>query len=82
MMVEHGEKAGFIVPECISLRPHYIRTLGMWSDDLEANKDKAIEITDEENYHRYMRYLRGAQHYFIDDSIDVNLVTYIKPAAA
>ena len=82
MMVEHGEKAGFIVPECISLRPHYIRTLGIWSDALEANKDKAIEITDEENYHRYMRYLRGAQHYFIDESIDVNLVTYLKPAAA
>ena len=82
MMVEHGEKAGFVVPECISLRPHYIRTLGIWSDALEANKDKAIEITDEENYYRYMRYLRGCQHYFIDDSIDVNLVTYLKPAAA
>ena len=82
MMVEHGEKAGFVVPECISLRPHYIRTLGIWSDALEANKDKAIEITDEENYHRYMRYLRGCQHYFIDESIDVNLVTYLKPAAA
>jgi cyclopropane-fatty-acyl-phospholipid synthase len=27
MMVEHGEKAGFVVPECLSLRPHYIRTL-------------------------------------------------------
>ena len=29
-----------------------------------------------------MRYLRGCQHYFIDDSIDVNLVTYLKPAVA
>ena len=82
MMVEHGEKAGFVVPECISLRPHYIKTLGIWADALEANKDKAIEVTDEENYNRYMRYLRGCQHYFIDDSIDVNLVTYLKPAAA
>ena len=27
MMVEHGEKAGFVVPECLSLRPHYVRTL-------------------------------------------------------
>ena len=82
MMIEHGEKAGFIVPECLSLRTHYIKTLGIWADALAANKEKAIEVTDEENYHRYMRYLRGAQYYFIDETIDVNLVTYLKPGAA
>lgn len=30
MMVEHGEKAGFTVPEPLSLRPHYIKTLRIW----------------------------------------------------
>jgi cyclopropane-fatty-acyl-phospholipid synthase len=29
-----------------------------------------------------MRYLKGCQFYFIDDSIDVSLVTYLKPGAA
>jgi cyclopropane-fatty-acyl-phospholipid synthase len=29
-----------------------------------------------------MRYLLGAQYYFIDESIDVSLVTYLKPGAA
>ena len=82
MMVEHGETAGFVVPECLSLRTHYIKTLGIWADALEANKEKAIEVTDEKNYHRYLRYLRGCQYYFIDESIDVNLVTYLKPGAA
>jgi len=82
MMVDHGEKAGFIVPECLSLRTHYIKTLGIWADALEANKQKAIQVTDDANYRRYMRYLRGAQYYFIDESIDVNLVTYLKPGAA
>ncbi|MBV8347166.1 MAG: class I SAM-dependent methyltransferase [Mycolicibacterium sp.] len=82
MMIEHGEKAGFIVPECLSLRTHYIKTLGIWADALAANEQKAIEVTDEENYRRYMRYLRGAQYYFIDETIDVNLVTYLKPGAA
>ena len=51
-------------------------------DRLEANKDAAIAATDEENYHRYMRYLKGCQYYFIDESIDVSLVTYLKPGAA
>ena len=82
MMVEHGEKAGFIVPECISLRPHYIKTLKIWGDALEANKEKAIEIQSEEVYNRYMKYLRGCQEKFEDEYIDVNLVTYLKPGAA
>jgi cyclopropane-fatty-acyl-phospholipid synthase len=79
MMVEHGEKAGFVVPDVISLRTHYIKTLGIWADRLEQNKDAAIAATDEENYHRYMRYLKGCQYHFIDEGIDSRLVTYAKP---
>jgi hydroxy mycolic acid synthase MmaA4 len=82
MMVEHGETAGFVVPEARSLRTHYIKTLGLWADALERNKDAAIAATDEVNYHRYMRYLKGCQYYFIDECIDVSLVTYLKPGAA
>ena len=82
MMVEHGEKAGFVVPETLSLRNHYIKTLGIWASRLEAHKDEAIAATDEENYNRYMKYLTGCQYYFIDETIDVSLVTYLKPGAA
>lgn len=80
MMVEHGEKAGFTVPETLSLRNHYIKTLGIWAAALEYHKDEAIAATDEENYHRYMKYFTGCQYYFLDESIDVSLVTYVKPA--
>jgi cyclopropane-fatty-acyl-phospholipid synthase len=82
MMIEHGEKAGFQVPEALSLRNHYIKTLGIWADRLERNKEAAIAATDEENYNRYMRYLKGCQYYFIDEGIDVSLVTYLKPGVA
>jgi cyclopropane-fatty-acyl-phospholipid synthase len=82
MMVEHGEKAGFVVPEPISLRDSYIKTLHLWGDALEANHDKAVEIQSEEVYQRYMKYLRGCEHYFADELIDVSLVTYLKPGAA
>jgi cyclopropane-fatty-acyl-phospholipid synthase len=82
MMVDHGRKAGFAVPEPTSLRNHYIKTLGMWADALERNRQAAIAVTDEANYDRYLRYLQGCQHYFIDETIDVSLVTYLKPAAA
>ena len=70
MMVEHGEKAGFIVPEPLSLRPHYIKTLRIWGDTLESNRDKAIEVTSEEVYDRYMKYLRGCEHYFDYEILD------------
>ena len=82
MMVEHGEKAGFVVPEVLSLQTHYVRTLRTWADSLEAKKDEAIAMTSEEVYDRYMKYLRGCQHYFTDEAIDCNLVTYLKPGAA
>ncbi|MGH3971414.1 MAG: class I SAM-dependent methyltransferase, partial [Mycobacterium sp.] len=82
MMVEHGEKAGFIVPEPLSLRDHYVRTLRIWGDALEANHDQAVEFTSEEVYQRYMKYLRGCEHYFDYEILDVSLVTYLKPAAA
>jgi cyclopropane-fatty-acyl-phospholipid synthase len=80
MMIAHGERAGFDVPECISLRPHYIRTLSIWADALEARHSEAVEITSEEVYQRYMKYLTGCRDYFIDEMLDVNLVTYRKTA--
>jgi cyclopropane-fatty-acyl-phospholipid synthase len=82
MMVERGQKAGFAVPEPLSLRNHYIKTLGIWAARLEQNKDAAIAASGEENYDRYMRYLTGCQYYFLDECLDVSLVTYLKHGAA
>ena len=81
MMVEHGERAGFVVPEAISLRPHYIRTLKTWGDALEANHEKAVEIQSEEVYQRFMKYLRGCERYFTEGLLDVTLASYHKRAA-
>jgi cyclopropane-fatty-acyl-phospholipid synthase len=81
MMVAHGEKAGFVVPEPLSLRNHYIKTLGIWAARLENHRDEAIAAAGVENYDRYMKYLTGCQYYFVDEAIDVSLVTYLKPGA-
>jgi cyclopropane-fatty-acyl-phospholipid synthase len=79
MMVEEGVKVGFEVPEVLSLRNHYIKTLGVWAANLEHNREQAIAVTDEETYERYMKYLTGCQYYFVNETIDVNLVSYVKP---
>jgi cyclopropane-fatty-acyl-phospholipid synthase len=81
MMRTHGETAGFVLDDVVSLRPHYVRTLTLWADALEANKAKAIEIQSEEVYDNYMKYLRGCAEKFAGEYIDVLLVTYLKQAA-
>jgi cyclopropane fatty-acyl-phospholipid synthase-like methyltransferase len=82
MMRTHGESAGFTLDNLVSLRPHYVKTLTLWGDALEANRARAIEIQSEEVYDNYMKYLRGCAQKFADEYIDVHLVTYLKPGAA
>ncbi|MGX9674469.1 cyclopropane mycolic acid synthase family methyltransferase [Mycobacterium sp. HM-7] len=82
MMIDHGEKAGFNVPEPVSLRNHYIKTLGVWAANLEHHKEQAIAISGQVNYDRYMKYLTGCQYYFLDEVLDVSLVTYTKTKEA
>jgi cyclopropane-fatty-acyl-phospholipid synthase len=81
MMRTHGETAGFVLGDVVSLRSHYVRTLTLWADALEANKAKAIEIQSEEVYGNYMKYLRGCAEKFAGEYIDVQLVTYLKQHA-
>src|SRR5689334_10981655 len=81
MMRVHGEAAGFALRDVMSLRSHYVQTLTLWADALEANKQRAIELQSEEVYDNYMKYLRGCAQKFADEYIDVHLVTYLKPGA-
>lgn len=63
-VVEFGEAAGFSVADTELLTPHYVRTLRTWATELEARRDDAIEITSQEVYDRYMRYLLGCADFF------------------
>src|SRR5207342_2547249 len=58
-VVEYSQAAGFTVERIHLLRPHYARTLDGWAQSLEANREQAIEVTSQEVYDRYMRYLTG-----------------------
>ncbi|MDD7811744.1 cyclopropane mycolic acid synthase family methyltransferase [Mycobacterium sp. CSUR Q5927] len=79
MLMIRAVEAGFALPEALSLRPHYIRTLNTWGDALAAHQDEALEITSVGVYERYMRYLRGCAYYLGDESLDCSLLTYLKP---
>ncbi|MCV7409700.1 SAM-dependent methyltransferase [Mycobacterium florentinum] len=70
--------AGFSVEKVQLLQPHYARTLNMWAANLEANKDRAIEIQSEEIYDRYMHYLTGCENFFRKGITDVGQFTCVK----
>jgi cyclopropane-fatty-acyl-phospholipid synthase len=71
LVEEHAVKAGFTVTRKQHLQPHYARTLDTWASNLESKKDEAIEITSEEVYERFMKYLTGCADLFRQGYTDV-----------
>ncbi|MGV0836670.1 cyclopropane mycolic acid synthase family methyltransferase [Mycolicibacterium thermoresistibile] len=70
--------SGFTLERIQLLRPHYARTLDMWAENLEANRDKAIAIQSEEVYDRYHRYLTGCADFFRRGVTNVGQFTLTK----
>ncbi|WP_179473046.1 cyclopropane mycolic acid synthase family methyltransferase [Mycolicibacterium vinylchloridicum] len=77
-VVEFAEQAGFSVAHLDSLTPHYVRTLDIWSQRLEAARQQAIDVTSVEVYDRYMRYLVGCSDFFARGISEVGQFTLVK----
>src|ERR1044071_6424790 len=71
MVKESAVNAGYTVTREQHLQPHYVKTLDAWAANLEAKKDEAIAITDEEVYERFRKYLTGCADLFRDGYTDV-----------
>ncbi|MCP9273958.1 cyclopropane mycolic acid synthase family methyltransferase [Mycolicibacterium arenosum] len=71
MVKEHAVKAGWTITQEQHLQPHYVKTLDTWAANLEAKKDEAIEITSEEIYERFLKYLTGCADLFREGYTDV-----------
>ncbi|OPX08012.1 cyclopropane mycolic acid synthase family methyltransferase [Mycobacterium sp. AT1] len=78
MVTNHAIKAGFQVTQEQHLQPHYVKTLDTWAANLEANKDEAIEITNEVIYERFLKYLTGCADLFREGYTDVVQFTCVK----
>jgi cyclopropane-fatty-acyl-phospholipid synthase len=63
-IIDNAKNSGFSVDQIQYLQPHYARTLDMWAANLEAHRERAIEIQSEEVYDRFMRYLTGCANLF------------------
>lgn len=74
-VVQHSQKAGFQVTRVQSLREHYTRTLRVWAERLEENKEDAVAIAGQTVYDRYMKYMTGCARYFESGYLDVQQFT-------
>ena len=77
-VVDFAGRAGFSVESLNYLTPHYVRTLDIWSQNLEAAREQAIEFTSQEVYDRYMRYLVGCSDFFNRGVSEVGQFTLTK----
>jgi cyclopropane-fatty-acyl-phospholipid synthase len=75
---DHAADAGFTATRRQRLRPHYAKTLDTWAANLESKKDEAVEITSEEVYERFVKYLTGCADLFRHGYTDVCQFTFEK----
>ncbi|MEM2954792.1 MAG: cyclopropane-fatty-acyl-phospholipid synthase family protein [Candidatus Nanoarchaeia archaeon] len=72
------EKVGFEILDVESLRLHYAKTLKIWRDSLEENREKALEIVGERIYRIWNLYMAACAHGFEKGNINIYQVLLSK----
>ena len=79
VMVGALEEAGFEVRDVESLREHYALTLRAWVGNLEANWDRAVELTTAGRARVWRLYMAGSALAFEGNRLGVNQVLAVRP---
>ncbi|WP_206527374.1 cyclopropane-fatty-acyl-phospholipid synthase family protein [Methylocystis sp. MJC1] len=79
VLVEEMAKVGLEVIDIEDLRPHYARTLMLWSDGLEKNREHAIELVGAETFRIWRVYLAGMAYAFDHGFLSIAQVLAVKP---
>jgi cyclopropane-fatty-acyl-phospholipid synthase len=78
---KYATEAGFDITRRHFIGKNYVPTLDTWAKNLEAHKDRAIELKGEDEYNTFMKYLTGCRELFRDGYTDVCQFTMEKRAA-
>ena len=79
VMVGALEEAGFEVRDVESLREHYALTLRAWVGNLEANWDRAVELSTAGRARVWRLYMAGSALAFEGNRLGVNQVLAVRP---
>jgi cyclopropane-fatty-acyl-phospholipid synthase len=74
----YATAAGFKVTKVQSLQSHYAKTLDCWAQNLQANREKAIELTSPEIYDMYMHYLTGCAERYRNGKLELAQISLFK----
>ncbi len=72
LAVREASAAGFEVADVESLRPHYARTLALWSQRLEARLAEAARVVDARRLRIWRVYLAGCAYGFAQGWINIH----------
>jgi cyclopropane-fatty-acyl-phospholipid synthase len=78
-MVEGFEESGFEVRDVESLREHYALTLRAWVANLEANWDRAVQLSSPGRARVWRLYMAGSALGFEGNRLGVNQVLAVRP---
>ena len=70
--VREMSAARFEVVDVESLRPHYARTLALWSRRLEARLDEAARLVSDQTLRIWRAYLAGSSHGFAQGWVSIH----------
>lgn len=73
-------RCGLETIDCEDLRPHYARTLGLWSMRLDANREAVIAAGGVERYRIWRMYLAGMAQAFERRWLSIAQIVACKPA--
>jgi len=79
VMVGALEEAGFEVRDVESLREHYALTLRAWVANLEANWERAVELSSSGRARVWRLYMAGSALAFEGNRLGVNQVLAVRP---
>ncbi len=73
-----AEKVGFEVRDVENLREHYARTLKLWAERLEKNREKALQYVDEVTYRTWKIFLVGSSYGFATERFGLHQSLLVK----
>lgn len=79
VLVEEIAKTSLEIVDIEDLRPHYARTLTLWSQRLEKNRERAIELVGAETFRIWRVYLAGMAYAFDHGLLSIAQVLAVKP---
>jgi cyclopropane-fatty-acyl-phospholipid synthase len=78
IMCKYAAAAGLKTTKVQSLQPHYAKTLDCWAQNLEANRERAIELTSQGIYDTYMHYLTGCAERYRNEKLELVQISLFK----